>query len=385
MPSVQHPEAFIAPQTGVSTLILGDPGITKTRSYEAFARCAHRKFESIIPSQRDPADIVGYPSKTTITVPSKGEIEVADFIPARWMVEMEFCQEIWPDQVWPDGHEGYDGGFALFDEALDCSPQHQAAIQQILNDGIKNCWVAACGNPVEVSTNGFELSAPVVNRMCILDYKAPVDEWKTNMMTDFADVPSKYPMLPANWRKTHMPEARGLVLGFIEAQPQTAQKCPDQRADKAKPWPSLRSWTNAATLIAAAKSVGASRETTRRMVTGCVGQGASQKFFAWVDAQDLPSVLDVLSNPSIFDFGRDGSRTYAVLAGVISYMLANLDDQIWNQAADVMVYAGKDALSIASAGALQISRVRPSNVRYSKEFHATFGELFRDVASQRSF
>ena len=50
-----------------------------------------------------------------------------------------------------------------------------------------------------------------------------------------------------------------------------------------------------------------------------------------------------------------------------------------------MVYAGKDALSIASAGALQISRVRPSNVRYSKEFHATFGELFRDVASQRSF
>lgn len=369
---VSHPEAFIAIQTGLSTLILGEPGVTKTRTMEAFAKSLGRRFECIVPSQRDPADIVGYPSISEVKIHGKTR-RVADFVPARWRVEIEECAE---------------GGFVLFDEILDCSPAHQAAIQQVLNDGITNCLIAGCGNPVDLSTNGFELGPAVVNRLVTLDYSAPIDEWKNNLMTDFTAVADQFPRLPDDWKK-HIPEARGNVLGFLNKMPQQAQKCPANRADRGKPWPSLRSWTNAATLLAAAKSVGADKGIKMSLLKGTVGVAAAGQFFTWQDELDLPDVLDVLADPSCFDFGKRGDKTYAVLSAVIAYALATkdgdeLDSDTWVQACRVLIHAAEKSLAMSSGMAVHLAKQRPKTKqpRYPDGFYERFKGIW-EAASHR--
>lgn len=374
MSKLQHPEAFIAPQTGVATLVLGEPGITKTRTYEAFARALNRWFFPLVPSQRDPADIIGYTRPAKMEVPGIGEVEVADYVSTKWRVIAEHAHLIWPSQ--------YIGSLVLFDEVIDCTPAHQAACQQMLNDGIPNTLICGCGNPLDISVNGFELGASVVNRLCVLDYSAPLDEWKANMMTDFADVPHRFPILPENW-KTYVPEARGKVLGFLDAQPQHAQKCPEKSADRAKPWPSLRSWTNAATLLAAAEACATSRAIQRKLVEGCVGKGCAQKFFGWIDAADLPPTIDVLADPGIFDFAKDGSRTYAVLAGCFSYLLANKDEQTYLQMCAVLTHAAESGrLAISSAIAVSVCRNRMEGVEFPKPFVRMFVPVLKEIIDQ---
>lgn len=367
---VAHPEAFIAIQSGISTVILGEPGVTKTATMRAFANSLGRRFECIVPSQRDPADVVGYPSAGEVSINGHTR-KVAEFLPARWRVELEECSE---------------GGFVLFDEILDCSPAHQAAIQQVLNDGIPNCLLAGCGNPVDLSTNGFELGPAVVNRLCMLDYAAPTDEWKQNLMTDFSSVADQFPLLPEDWKR-HTPEARGMVLGFLNKMPQMAQKCPDKRADRGKPWPSLRSWTNAATLLAAAKSVQADKGVQMKLLAGTVGQAASAQFWTWQEELDLPDVLDVLSNPKVFNFGGRGDKTYAVLSAVVAYALSQkdgdeLDGDTWVQACKVMVHAADKALAMSAGMASHLARQRPRSQKYPNGFYETFRKIWEE-ATQR--
>jgi hypothetical protein len=371
--SVTHPEFFIALQTGQSTLALGEPGITKTRTVEAFAKAMKREFESVIPSQRDPADICGYPHISDYQRRDGTSQKVADFCKARWRVRLE---------------EAPNGGVVLLDEALDCSPSHQAAIQQVLNDGIENCWVAGCGNPVDVSTNGYELAPAVVNRLCVLDYAPPVDEWKLNLMSDFQVSSSHFPVLPENWR-TSIPEARGLVLGFLEAKPDLAQRLPNTQEERGKPWPSLRSWTNAATLLAAALSyeqIQPDRKSTvaQSLVAGCVGHAVATQFMRWRHDLDLPKLSDVLEEPETVDWNTRGDRVWAILAAVVSHTLGKKDDaETWCKAANVCTVAGAHKLAIAASAFLQINKAeyRPHGCKPDEATRKRFIEIIRNMTA----
>lgn len=356
MATTQHPEVYIAVQSGVSTLILGEPGITKTKGFEAFAKFLGRKFKSIVPSQMDPADIIGYPSIAEVEI-NGAKQTVTRFVPRDWRVELETCKE---------------GGFLLLDELLDCSPSHQAAIQQLLNDGVSNSLLAACGNPVEISTNGYQLSAAVINRLCVLDYTAPVDEWKRNMMTDFAPVPDQFPVLPSDWKK-HLPEARGLVCGFLEKIPTEAQACPADRSNQAKPWPSLRSWTNAATMLSAAKACNSSIGAERKLVSGCVGEGASTKFYNWRKALDLPDIVDVLAKPKMFKFGDRLDRTYVVVSSAIAYLTANQEEAVFEKVCNLLVVAAEEAMALSVMGAKALSDLRREHNDWK------YPEIYRNV------
>jgi hypothetical protein len=351
---------FIALQSGVSTVLEGEPGITKTATVGAFARYTKRTFEVVCPSECEPADISYYPQL--------GEYEgepCIKLVKPEWKVRLAKANT---------------PGLVLVDECKDLTPAHQTAVLRLLHEGVPNCWLAGCGNPLDCSTNGFEWAAPVTNRLCVLTAAAPVEEWKQNMLSNFAPRANQFPVLPENWRK-YVLKTRGLIVAFLEAQPSLAQRLPKSQGDRGKPWPSLRSWTNAAEVWAAALSVHAEASSQERLIGGCVGTAAARQITEWSQKLDLPPVDTVLEDPSIFDWTGRGDRTYAVLSGVVAHVLNDLNSDNWKKVWNVLTYASRDALAIATALASPLARARKEGMDYPQAAIKRFSPMFAETGA----
>src|SRR5919108_103437 len=180
--------------------------------------------------------------------------------------------------------------------------------------------VVAAANPPEQASDGWDLSAPLANRFCHLEWSADAPGFAQGMTSGWPK--PLVPRLEPGWEQREA-MARGLVGAFVTARPGLLSEPPKDPAAAGRAWPSPRTWEMAARLLAAADEIGASEEARALLVTGAVGDGAGIEFLHWVTEMDLGDPEVALEDPSAFVLPTRGDRAYAALSAVAAAVAAN--------------------------------------------------------------
>lgn len=250
----------IAIQANVPVIGTGLPGIGKTKFGEALSRAVGATLETVIASVREPAEIGGMPYAHH---EETGQM-VGDYAPPRWALRLARSRY----------------GILLFDEITTAPPSNQNSLLRVMLDKVVGDFplgghvrVAAFANPPEICAGGWDLSAPLANRLCHLTFTLDHKAWCEGMVTGWPD--PVIPVLPDNW-ELGIPAARSLVASYIHHRPTMLVDVPTDESKRGGPWPSGRSWDMGARLLAASKSFG--DESEMILLSGCVGNGAALDF-----------------------------------------------------------------------------------------------------------
>jgi hypothetical protein len=235
--------------------------------------------------------------------------------------------------------------------------------------------VVAAANPPEQASDGWDLSAPLANRFCHLDWQADAAAFAQGITAGWPTPP--VPALPSDWTQ-RQGRARGLVAAFVAARPNLLTEVPKDAAAAGRAWPSPRTWEMVASLLAAADEVGASELARAVLIVGTVGAGAGIEFLHWVSDLDLINPEEALADPAAFVLPDRGDRAYAALSAVAAAVAANPTPERWVAGWKVLAAAGQDAADVAAMAARVLARCRPVGAIPPPEVKL-YGPLLREA------
>lgn len=328
-----------AARAQVPVLLWSDPGTGKSSVVRALAAADGVPVETVIGSQREPVDIAGWPVVTDASVQT---LALPD----------------WAKTLLDAG-----GGYLLLDELSTCSASVQAAMLTValertvgrtrLPDAVR---IVAAANPPDRGAGGVDLAPPMANRFLHIDFEPTTQEWLTGMRTAFSTLPASRAVAADQVRAA---EEVGTVTAFIEARPGLLHTFPDSDEAAGRAWPSRRSWEAMSRVLAHLR-----RDDTAAIAAvalGLVGDGAGAEYVQWRAAMDLPSVADVLTDPSVVDWaGARPDQLWAVLSGVVAWAAGKGTKAAWTQAWGPLVAAATHgAPDVAGAAARALSVAMP--------------------------
>jgi MoxR-like ATPase len=296
----------------VPVLLWGGAGLGKSSAVREMAEAAGLPCETVIASIREPSDFAGLPIVTQ-------DGDSVHFAPPNWARRLA------------DGGKGV----LFLDEISTAPPAVQAALLRVvlertvgdltLPDGVT---VVAAANPPEQAADGWDLSPPLANRFCHLDWDLDAGEWAEGILAGF-DQPTVPDVTEESIRK-ELSNARANVGAFVSARSHLLHAHPGNEAAAGRAWPSPRSWEMAARLTAAAKASGAIDQVQALAIA--VGAGAAAEFLAWREDLDMPDPESVLLDPASFRLPDRGDRAYAALAALTAAVIGDNTPSRWEAA-----------------------------------------------------
>jgi hypothetical protein len=352
----------VAVAARVPVLLWGAPGTGKTATIRAMAEAMRVPCETVIASIREPSDFAGLP------------VVVGDGV--------RFAPPTWARRLAEAGR-----GLLFLDELSTAPPAVQAALLRVVLERVvgdlplpPEVAVVAAANPPEQAADGWDLTAPLANRLCHLS-------WETDPLAVADGLAGGWsapvvPALPDGWQAEEL-LARGLVAAFLHVRPALACAPPTDAAAAGRGWPSPRTWEMAARLWAAAGVAGAGDAPRSALVRGAVGDGAGVEFLAWLLEMDLPDPEAVLADPGSFVLPERGDRAYAALAAVAAAVAARPTPERWTAGWQVLGAVAADAPDVAAVAARVLARCRPDGVTLPAEIHL-FAPVLRDAGLLRT-
>lgn len=346
----------------VPVLLWGAPGTGKTSAIRAMADAAGWPCETVIASIREPSDFAGLP----VVTGSGPEGSRVDFAPPRWARRLADA-----------GH-----GLLFLDEVSTAPPAVQAALLRVVLERTvgdlalpPSISVVAAANPPDQAADGWDLSAPLANRFCHLDWPADARTMADGFSSGWATAPP--PSLRPGWERRVL-VARSWVAGFVTARPDLAAEVPADAAASGRAWPSPRTWDMAALLLAAAEAAGAGDEVRSLLVRGAVGQGPGVELLTWLAESDLPDPEAVLADPDAFALPERGDRAYAALTSVAAAVASDATPERWAAGWVVFGRAADAVPDVAAVAARTLARCRPAGAPVPPEM-AKFAPLLADA------
>lgn len=345
----------------VPTVLWGAPGSGKTSAIRSMAEVSTLPLEVVIASIREPSDFAGLP-----VVTDEGSVR--------------FAPPLWARRLAEAGH-----GLLFLDELSTAPPAVQAALLRVVLERTvgdlelpAGVTIVAAANPPDQAADGWELSGPLSNRFCHLDWSLDVKAWSNGMLGGFerAEVAELDPAVVETAAIAH----RARIGGFLVAHATLLSAPPGDAVSAGRAWPSPRTWTMAATLLAAAELVGVDRTTTSMLVAGAVGPGAAREYLAWVEEASLPDPEEALADPESFVLPERGDRAYAALSAIVAAVRTDPTPERWAsawRAIAVGVDAGRADLAVAVMRPL--IEIRPGGALPPRSALATVTPVLRDA------
>ena len=331
----------VAVAARVPVLLWGAPGTGKTSAIRAMAAELGLPCKTVIASIREPSDFAGLP------VVADGRVT---FAPPRWARELAEEQR----------------GILFLDEISTAPPAVQAALLRVVLERVvgdlelpEGVVVIAAANPPELAADGWDLSPPLANRFCHLDWPVESQAFAEGLTGGFAA--PVVPSLPDAW-ESQLAVGRGLISAFVSVRPGLTVRMPEDGTTAGRGWPSPRSWEMAALLWTAATACEASEQARATLVMGAVGQGTGLELLNWASEMDLPDPELVLLNPEAFVMPERGDRAYAALSAIAAAVAANPTEERWLAAWKVLGRASERGADVAALAARVLAQCRPDGV-----------------------
>lgn len=289
----------------VPVLIWGQPGVGKSASVEAMGRANGFEVEVVLGSIREASDFLGLPvekdGRTSYAAPD-------------WAVRLAEAPK----------------GLLYLGELTTTGPSVMRAMLRVLQERVVgdvqlpgSVAIVADANPPSVAVDGFELPAPVANRLMHLDFAFDADDWFAGMAGGFEALqPPDLADLTEDDPKRRQ-KAVMLVMGFLHHAPHwLSPGVPDDAEQAGRGWASPRSWDNAARVLGYLPA--RDEEAATLVLSGLVGRAAALEYLAWEKTADLADPRAVLSNPGIVDWGRERpDRLFALMQSLTAMTLAD--------------------------------------------------------------
>jgi hypothetical protein len=371
----------IAAQANITTMLVGLPGIGKT----AIARSIQKAIEDRLYNG------TGYPLVLTNAAQSMPEDLGGAQVPNHETRTMDaYAMGAIKAFI------AHKRGIHLIDEYGSCSGAMRAAClsvtegRQYGDHHLPGVFVVCCMNPPEIATNGSDMTPPESNRFFWLDWKLDDSVWFDYMRGGEGAVES-YPVLPKDWADMHMAKCNSLIVSFLKRNPKHIHEMPAPE-NATGPWPSNRSWENAAKMFAAVRACGMpmASDHVHAAVAGCVGKAVADVFFAWVKDMDLPDPEDMLAATPEEAFKMIPSdrhhRAIVCLESMASAACEkNHKDLLkrWNKAWEILTPVIKQWQDRAEPAARILSKNKPNGGKFPDEAGMLL-KIRRDIGASTS-
>lgn len=354
-------------RANVPVLIWGEPGQAKSAKIESYGKAWGMHVETVVGSVRESTDYLGLP------VEVDGGVV---YSPPEWARRLNNAKK----------------GLAFFDELTTSSPSTQKAMLRVLQERVVGEYafkdsvaIIAAANPPETAADGWDLPAPVANRMIHLDWHFDADEWLAGVGDGFVNTVaySMKDMLGVT-TDVHRARAYALVTGFIRQRPEFLAPAPPTDPEKAGgAWASPRSWTN---LIDVLSQIDPTDEDTMvLLVRGSVGEDIQKEFVAWAINQDLPNPDEVMANPNSVNWADRPDMLFAIVSAVSHVAVHRGDLETWNKAVRVMeVAAENDRPDVALPSMKALVGKMPKGAELTPTVRKHFTSIFERAGVLRS-
>lgn len=346
MKRVKH-EVEICIEARTPAIIWGPPGVGKTAMMELIAQ--ERQAVLFCPTVYDPSDVA-------LPIPRDEGHEMS---PARWAREAIKLAESGREVI------------IFLDELTTKPPAVQAALLRFLDSGLLGDYkipesVAriAAANPPEEAVNGWNLQAPVANRLVHLEFDLDIDDW-------------------ISWMLQQGTRGHTLVASFIKVRPHLLFVMPQDESARGRAWPSPRSWDWG---VARRYNVLAPRgevpeEDLLRIAITAVGEGAGLEFGTWVREANLPDPEALITHPETFQLPKRGDLQFAVLAGVVQRFMEHETNERWLNAWAIMAKAceqGAPDIAATSARFL-VEYMTDKGSKFEFDLPLDYAEAFAEI------
>ncbi|NJP90891.1 AAA domain-containing protein [Nonomuraea sp. FMUSA5-5] len=347
----------VAVAANLPVLLWGAPGTGKTSAVLALGQRLGLPVEVVVGSIREPSDFAGLPVLRD---------RETWFAPPRWAERLAAAGT----------------GILFLDELTTAPPAVQAAMLRVVLERAvgdlalpPSVRIVAAANPPEQAADGWDLSAPLANRLIHLDWTVSAESVAEGFIGGFPA-----PAAPLGQVGGALAgRARALVGAFLRVRPELVLAVPD---GPARAWPSPRTWELAATALACTSALtptqgpsldvisgpvayervevaGPGMERVRaELVVGAVGEAAGFELLSWLRDLDLPDPATLLADPTA-PLPDRVDRVHAVLGSVVAHVAADGSTDAWQRAWTVIGRVARRTPDVAATAARSLAARRP--------------------------